>query len=192
LAAAVLAVIVVGTANAASTSADPKAMVLRLADLPAGFGVTGGHYVSNVRAARESDGVTVADYRRWGRVSGYERAFTRQAFAGLAQVESSASIYKSAHGAAESLHDSFRAAARPHDGLRFKRLSTGGPIGHESRFYTLRKKSGSITVDVYVVLWRYGTVRAGVTGGGVAGTVVPEQVMVQARKQQRHIKAALR
>jgi hypothetical protein len=193
LAAACVGLIVVGTAMASSTAANPRLMVLRLTDLPAGFAANRGHYVSNVESARTSRGTaSVADLRRWGRITGYETSFTRTALVGLIQVGSNATTYKSVRGAAASLHDTFRKALKPFNGYRFKRLSTGGPIGHESRLYMVRTKSGSTTIDLYLVAWRYFTVIASTQGAGVAGTVTPESVVALAKKQQRHIVAALR
>jgi hypothetical protein len=164
----------ISAATASPTSVDPKAMVLRLNDLPAGFGRDEGHYVSNVRAARESEGVSLADYIRWGRITGYEANFSRSAIVGLIKVASDANTYRSVRGARDSLHDSFRSATQPNKaGFKFRRLSTGGPIGHESRLYTFRTKSGGYTIDGYFVIWRYFAVRASVLGGGIAGTVRP-------------------
>jgi hypothetical protein len=193
LAAACVGLAVAGTAMASSTTANPRLMVLRLTDLPAGFGANGGHYTSNVRAAKESSGTaSVADFLRWGRITGYDNSFTRTALVGLIQVGSNASTYKSVRGAADSLHASFRQTLKPINGLRFKRLSTGGRIGHESRMYTVRSKSGGTTIGLYLVAWRYFTVKAVTTGGGVAGTVTPESIVALAKKQQRHIVQALR
>jgi hypothetical protein len=62
LMASVAAMGVAGAAGAGSShSADPKAMVLRLSDLPPGFGRTEGHYTSSVREAKEARGVSVRD-----------------------------------------------------------------------------------------------------------------------------------
>jgi hypothetical protein len=194
LAAAAVGALVVGVANAATVTANPRLMVLRLNDLPTGFAANGGHYVSNVRAARESKGTaSVADFLRWGRISGYDTSFTRTALVGLIQLDSNASTYKSTRGAADSLRASFRAIAQSSkSGYRFKRLSIGTTIGHESRLYTARMKAAGTTIDLYAVAWRYFTVKASTTGGGVAGTVTPETIVALAKKQQRHIQAALR
>lgn len=93
-------------------------------------------------------------------------------------------------------HDSFReqvaAATGPNDkGLVFKRLPTGGAIGHESRLYVARTTSGGVTVDVYAVVWRYSSVTAAIIGAGIAPTVDAHVVVDLARKQQRHILAAV-
>jgi hypothetical protein len=193
LAAACVGLMVVGTAAASSTAANPRLMVLRLTDLPAGFAANGGHYSGNVRAAKDSNGAaSVAAFLRWGRITGYDNSFTRTALLGLIQVESSASTYKSVRGAADSLHASYRQALKPINGVRYTRLSTGGPIGHESRMYTGRTKSGGTSLVVYLIAWRYFTVKAATIGAGVAGTVTPETIVALARKQQRHIVQALR
>ena len=55
LIAAVVLPLLAGAGTAADTAtADPKALVLQLADLPTGFEFKSGNYVSNAQAARES------------------------------------------------------------------------------------------------------------------------------------------
>ena len=167
-------------------------MVLRLNDLPVGFGQDSGHYSGNVAAAKE--GGSLADFIRWGRINGYESVFGRRAIVGLIKVSSASNTYKSARGARESLHASYRAALKPQAaGLKFTRLSTGGRIGHESRLYSLTGfKEGGLTGIGYIVQWRYRTVKASVIGAGIDGTVNAQAVVNLARKQQRRIEAALR
>ena len=62
---------------------DTKQMVLRLADVPAGFSLAKGYYADNARAAKESDNVSLADYTRWGRITGYEADFSRDGLTGI-------------------------------------------------------------------------------------------------------------
>jgi hypothetical protein len=172
-------------------SPDPKEMVLQLGDLPAGFGKESGKYVSNVQVARKQD-VSIAELRRWGRVIGYDVVFGKKRLVGLSQVDSSANTYETPGGAHDSFREQVAAATGPNDrGLVFKRLSTGGAIGHESRLYVARTKSGGVTVDVYAVVWRYSRVTAAVIGAGIAATVDAHVVVDLARKQQRHILAAV-
>src|SRR5262245_38686170 len=78
-----LGAVVASSANAARTQRpDTKAMVLALSDLPAGFSQTDGYYATDARAAAESSSVSVADYRRWGRLTGYDATFTRDSATG--------------------------------------------------------------------------------------------------------------
>jgi hypothetical protein len=171
-------VFAVGQAGAAKSSDDPKAMVLKLIDLPVGFGLENRHYVSNAKAAKEaSGGASLAEYIKWGRISGYEANFAREALLGLIRVVSEANTYRSVGGARDSLHASFRAAAtRRFEGYKFKRLSTGGRIGHEARLYSATVRRGGIRLAVFAVVWRYFKVKASVVGVGVAGTVTPTQL----------------
>jgi hypothetical protein len=62
---------------------DTKQMVLRLVDVPAGFSLAKGYYADNARAAKESDNVSLADYTRWGRITGYEADFSRDGLTGI-------------------------------------------------------------------------------------------------------------
>jgi hypothetical protein len=99
LSASVLAVsLAADEARAATRDADPKAMVLRLSDMPVGFSLDKGSHISNLEAARESQ-VSLAQYRRWGRVSGYQAEYSRGALVGLIDVTSAASTYKTPTGA---------------------------------------------------------------------------------------------
>lgn len=86
----------VGTspASAVGKTPDPKQIVLRLADLPVGFALTKGYYADNARGAAESASVTPADYMRWGRITGYEADFSREALIGIISLTSSGSTYR--------------------------------------------------------------------------------------------------
>ena len=85
LAVAALAALVATGPTSATPAQQPdtKQMVLRLADLPAGFSLTKGYYADNARAAKESDNVSLADYTRWGRITGYEADFSRDGLTGI-------------------------------------------------------------------------------------------------------------
>jgi hypothetical protein len=179
----------VGASEVTRRSPDPKEMVLRPGDLPAGFGNESAEYVSNLQVARERD-VTLGQLKRWGRLSGYDVVFGKRGLVGLLQIDSSANTYETPRGARASLRGQFAAATGPNGkGLVFKRLSTGGAIGHEARLYRATTKNGGVTVDVYAVVWRYSTVTAAIIAGAIAGTADPEAVVALARKQQRYIAA---
>ncbi len=188
----VLAGLLVSTSSAATT--DPKKMVLTLADLPAGFALAKGYYADNARAAKESKNQTVADFTRWGRTNGYEADFKRSAITGILEIDSSASTYKTAKGAADSTHDSYAAGEKPQllDGKKvaFKRVSTGARIGHEARMYSLDVKSQGLSVTFYAVVWRYGTVKSALLVGGLTGTVDAAVAVKLAQKQQARIASA--
>jgi hypothetical protein len=163
-------------------------MVVRLVDLPAGFGRESGTYVSNAQSAKASATPSLSVLIRWGRINGYDAKYSRSGIIGLITVESVSSTYKSSSGAAVSLHDSFHAAATA--SVKFKPLSTGGPIGSESRLYTATVPVGGVTVITYAVLWRYRTVKATLLAAGV-GLVNIDSMVDLAQTQQRYIEAAL-
>ena len=96
--------LVAGLAASAALAAPPdtKQMVLRLADLPSGFSLDKGYYADNARAVKESDDASLADYVRWGRVTGYDAEFSRDAIAGIVSLDSAASADKTTKGAAAS------------------------------------------------------------------------------------------
>jgi hypothetical protein len=48
-----------------------------------------------------------------------------------------------------------------------------------------------VTFTFVAVVWRYGTVKATLIGGGVAGTIDPSEVVELARKQQARMRARL-
>jgi hypothetical protein len=177
--------------GAVARPADPKLMVLRLNDLPVGFGRTSGHYASNIRAGKEgAPDVTAADYRRWGRITGYEAEYQKSALVGLLDVDSAASTYRSEAGAGQSLHATYRAAERSKK-PKFVRLSMGRTIGNDSRLYSATVKQSGLTAIAYSIAWRWKTVKASVMGIGIAGTVQPETVIALARTEQRHIRAVV-
>jgi len=183
--------------TALAATADTKRMVLGLSDLPAGFTVEKGRYVDNRAAARQttnqSQAKSLADYKRWGRIMGYERNFEREGLVGALQVESNASVYKTAKGATESTRESFSVATKPNvAGWVFKPVSAGGAIGHEARVYSTSVKQGGLDLTVVVVIWRYRTVKASIFAGGFKGTVDAAEIASLARKQQAKIEAAIR
>jgi hypothetical protein len=195
---AVLALLLLGGLTASATAAraqapDAKAMVLALSDLPAGFSQEAGYYADNARIAAESSSVSPAEYARWGRLSGYEARFTRAGNGGLVRIESVASTYRSIGGARDSLHASFRVATGPNEkGWVFKLASIQAPLGDEARLYTTKMTtSGGTHAVLYVLFWRYRTVKAFLYGGGRQGTVSAESVIALAQTQERKIEAAL-
>jgi hypothetical protein len=185
-----------GTLVSASSAAAPdtKKMVLTLADLPAGFSLDKGYYASNARAAKESANTPLAQFIRWGRINGYEADFSRSSSSGILQITSRTSTYKTAKGATDSTHESFKAEGTKQKMMGqtvvFKRISTGARIGHEARMYAVEVKSEGISVIAYGLIWRYQTVKAAVLVAGISGTVDAADVVKLAQKQQARIAAA--
>jgi len=185
------------TASAAlAAPPDTKQMVLRLTDLPAGFSLNKGYYADNARADKDSDSVSFADYVRWGRVTGYHADFSREALAGILNLTSGASTYKTTAGATASTRASYAAAGKTTriygKPTSFKRVSTGTRLGHEAQMFTTKVTSEGITVSVYILVWRYRTVKASLLVGGLAGTLDAAEVVRLAQKQQTRIAAAFR
>jgi hypothetical protein len=113
----VVALAVVAVCASAATAVDrqdaTRAMVLQLGDLPAGFGVDERRQVDNATAAREAEYEDLADFKRWGRLSGYEATFTREGLTDLLQVVSAASMYRTVRGARDSLRRRSRTQPSP-------------------------------------------------------------------------------
>ena len=182
------------SASPASTP-DTKAMVLKLSDLPAGFVLDKGHYADNARAAKESE-TALADFTRWGRITGYEADFSREALTGILKVTSASSTYKTAKGAADSTRDSYAQTTKPHrfngQPVTFKQVSTGAKIGHEARMYSTSLKANGFNFTFYAILWRYGTVKASLLVGGLRGTFDAATAVKMAKRQQARMVEALR
>lgn len=189
LAASVTLVFVAGASGATATP-NPKRMVLQLSDVPSGFSLVRGRYVSNAQAAKET--TVKKDYAKLGRINGYESEFARHGvpLVGILQVTSAASNYKTAAGAHASIRISEVAALRSTP--RFRRLSVGTALGDEARLLAVTKRQGGVSVDVYALVWRSGKVYASIFAGALAGTGNPAQVVALGKKQQRRIIQAVR
>jgi hypothetical protein len=196
---AVLAAVALLATTASTTAAtaqqpDTKQLVLRLADLPAGFSLTKSYYADNARAGAEST-MTAATYARLGRINGYEADFAREALTGILSVHSQASTYTTAAGATASTHRSFAASDKRQvlDGtpLVWRQVSTGAKLGHEARMYATTVTQQRMTAVVYIAIWRYRTVKAGLTAAGILGTVDAAQVVRLALRQQARIANAV-
>jgi hypothetical protein len=168
----------------AAVAADPKAMVLRPADVPVDFRQTKVRYVSNAQASREA--AVRKNFVRLGRIQGYEATYEKQARRGILLVLSRASTYRTAAGARQSMSLDVAAAEKSRS-VRFRRVPLAPTVGDESRLYRATVKQGRTTVDVYTLSWRSGRVYAAVIGSGVAGTGKPWFVVKLARRQQARI-----
>ena len=186
---ALIAAIVLAAATHAA-NADPKPMVLTLTDLPQGFAVDKAYSADTKRAAKESAVPELADFVKWGRVTGFDRDFARNATTGILFVSSDASTYTKSAGAAASLHDSFQIDGRTEtfngSPVTFRRVPMGH-VGNEARMFTTRVVTQGVPAVFYGVIWRSGSVVASVLIGGVEGSVKPAQAEQLARKQQGRI-----
>lgn len=184
LVAALVVFVTAGAATPARTPSDPKSLVLRQSDLPAGFQRVSGRYVSNAQANRESQ--VKKDYARLGRLRGYEATFEKRGARGILFVSAAASTYKTAAGAHESFTITEKAVAASR-APRFRRLSLTARIGDEARLYKTTATESGVKFDVFSLAWRSGEVLSVVLGSAVAGTAKPSAVVALAQRQQARI-----
>jgi hypothetical protein len=168
---------VVPTAVGATNSTkDPRLLVLRPTDVPAGFRRYDGRYIPNA-LARRSFGYTV------GRVNGYAVTFVNGKVAkAIANVTSIADVYRDSRHA----HAAFLALTRSEARVRARPLVLGAPIGYEARLYTQRLGD----YVVYTLGWRYRAVRGTLALATRDGAMKASAVVALARKQQAHMRAA--
>jgi len=177
-----------GTASAAHP--DPKKMALELAEMPIGFAAgPGTGYQSITTLAQEDASVTLAQLKAWGYVTGYQADFSTGASpgggsGGATQIDSSASVYGSASGAEKSLASSVAACRKS----PYRELPVGTKIGDEVHLCSVTEKSGNVTVQVYVVLWRRGRFEGAVLTGGAKGGTSATQAVKLAEVQDKRMK----
>jgi hypothetical protein len=161
----------------AAAQVDPSELVLRQADVPAGFRLDRDDTGVRTNEAEAGDEPRFrALFRRWGRVTGYEAEFDRAS----AAISSRADLFGSPAGAAAllSFWDREIRKERPSG---FRRRSIG--LGEGGFVYRGRSQRPFVAV-----VWRHGRVF-----GGVAVFGLPETVALRlARTQARRIVAALR
>jgi hypothetical protein len=194
LLAAVVAALAAAAAPAAGAGTQPapagpdtRTMVLRLSDLPQGFGRAEGVYVTNSDLDKLSGN---KDYEKLGRLGGYRATYRRFGIAGILGVDAFASIYRSSTGAHDSYAQSL-AGALQDGGPTFRWLPLKPRLGSETRVYLVTEKQSGMRVDYYTIAWRHGRVFAEVIGGGVSGRITLAQVVALARKQEARIVEAL-
>ena len=182
-----IALAVVTTAHAA---ADPKAMRLRVADLPVGFAVEKERYMPNAVSAKE-DGRPVSLLLRWGRINGYEIEFSRTQLVGAAVVSSTLSVYRTPAGAHSSMLDTYARMTKPYKGVTWRRASLGGTrLGHEARMFVATLKQNGTEYALHGIVWRYRNVKVGVLVAGLVLTDSAETVRI-GRRQQARIQAVV-
>jgi hypothetical protein len=178
--AAIAALALVGTV--AASGAGLQQMVLSLGDLPAGFALDYSHAMTRAQVA------TQQDYVAPGFVAAWESQFTRSEGVSSAVIRSSVSRYKTTQQAHASIAHTWSQATKMKQGMKVARVSTGTPLGHEARMFRGDDNSGAI---VYVVVWRYGSLKAGVMFGGSPLVVTARQTVQLAQRQQAHMRRAV-
>jgi hypothetical protein len=186
LAGPVLCALVVAAAAAAAR--DPQAMVLRRSDIPSGFSVQSQGYESVRRAAAGSP-FTVAQYEAWGYLRYYEVDYElagagTKVLTGPLEIASSASVYKTAAGAAASFAAS-RAQCPKHGRL----FSTTARIGDGSFGCEYATSKSGVPVVAYVLTWHRGPVKAGIVVDGLRTAVSATRAVGLARLEDARIRA---
>ena len=182
---ALLAVLTLVGTSAAAARPDPRTLVLRLRDLPSGFGVqTTTNYT--IQGAASDGGVTVAQLRAWGYVAAYEADFTRvvqvsKTARGVFGVYSFASTFASPDGA----HSRW---ARSTSCRHYNVLALAKKIGDATRFCSGTATVASRVVQVYVVIWTHKNAFETLLAYGNKGRVAPAQVLALAKLQDARMR----
>jgi hypothetical protein len=173
---ALLATFAVSTTALAAT-VDPRVLVIRTADVPAGFRleVRSSGVRTNEQEGKEFPGAGRL-FRRWGRVTGYQMIFER----GESTIEARADVFRSSSGPREMLRWADRQVRLA--GIRGARRSDAR-VGTEGFVVAV----GSPPSEAYVY-WRHGVVWSALGGRGLTKA----RALALARLQQRRIDAALR
>jgi hypothetical protein len=175
----------VGT-SAAARRPDPKTLVLRLQDLPAGFGVqTTTNYT--IQGAASDGGVSVAQLRRWGYVAAYEADFARvaqvpQTAPGVFGVYSFASTFASPSGARSQW------ARRAQGCEHHKALALSARIGDATRLCSGTTTVASRVVQAYFVIWTHKNAFESLVAYGNRGRVAPTQALALAKLQDARMR----
>jgi hypothetical protein len=152
-----------------------------------------GERVDNVAAARSGPPGFAAKLARWGRVDGYQVDFTRRASLatlqdGPLEVESSASVYSSTSGARAA----FTYARQHLVPTGYVPLALGFAVGEQARQWVRQAASGLGAMLQYLLIWRERTIDASIIVTGRIGVVSAADLAALARRQESHIRAALR
>jgi hypothetical protein len=181
---ATLAVLSVVGTSAAAAGPGPKTLVLRLQDLPSGFGVqTTTNYT--IQGAAGDGGVTVAQLRRWGYVAAYEADFARtvevpKTASGVFGVYSFASTFASRTGARSRWAQ--RAKTCRHQ------LALTTKIGDTARFCSAITTVASRVVTAYSVIWTHNNAFETLVAYGNKGRVAPSEALALAKLQDARVR----
>jgi len=175
---------------AAERSPRPSAIVLRRLDVGRAYSGR-GMPVSNGDAARGEPAGFAGKLTRWGRIDGYEIDFTRTLSAaglqvGPLQVNSSATVYRTARGASAAIAYANRHLAG------YVPLALGFEVGRQARQWVRQGASGVGAVLQYVVSWREQTVDASIVLTGRVGVVSAADIAPLALRQDARILRALK
>ncbi len=180
------------TSSRQAAGPDPKALVLGLHDLPAGFvRVSDSGTVDNARAAAGGPPGQVGRLVGWGRLTGYQAHLARYRPGGPDQgpldIHSVASVYRDAKGAAAALAYTSRHLVPR--GL--SPIALAVRMGARAHEYVGQIPFRGVPGLLYVLIWREGRVFAGITVTGAVGDVSAADVAAVAERQEARIVAQL-
>ena len=190
LSAVALVALVVAIPGVSATNANPKAMVLTLRDIPAGFKWDRGSGFRSSRtvASENWNSATIDQYQAWGFVNAYEASFSRNnslhditSAGGASEITSSATTYLAAAGAEAAFASSAKKCriAPSHE------LPVGAKIGNEAHLCSIH---AIFTAQVYLVMWRHGSFTAAVAVKGLSGAISPDQAVRLALQQDKRMR----
>jgi hypothetical protein len=169
-----------GRASSTSQAPDPKAMVLRLGDLPAsGFAKRPSSGYVTTAKAQATEARKGENFAALGRSNGYEESFVGATQGGQVTVASSATVFSTVGGAHRALGFIERDGADPN---RYRQLAAVR-VGAEARLYQVLG-----VAFTYEIAWRSGSVLSTVV---VAGAQASDAVSLGLH-QQRRVAAATR
>jgi hypothetical protein len=154
-----------GAAAHPTTAIAPKNVVLRLADLPAGFKVSKANGVTNSDMAIKTR-LKKKAFDSHGRITGFEENFDHAtARSGAITVSSNAYVYRTSAGA----HWDYTQALKAD--LKAAKRTTAPRVGDESTGMVLPVKSGKRSLTFYLIVFHRNRVDATVVVGGFTGSV---------------------
>lgn len=169
-----------------------RTLVLARPDVPDGFVVnaTQSGPVSNEEVARGRAEGYVGRLEEWGRVEGHSTQFARDdvvlgPLAGAETIDSVASVYEDADGAAESFASGVR--EYPRSGF----VAAGMiELGDEGRAFRTTATLAGRKVEYIVLTWRRGRVIANVVSAGRPGRIKLPALQALGERQDRRIARA--
>ena len=168
-------------------------MVLRPPDLrgslAAGFALKDAGYESNAQASQKGPGPTLAQFKRWGRVNGYQAVFEAKSSATYERLVSGVDIFRGTRGA-KSATQYVLAFIDKNAQPRWRPTATGGPIGDEAHAMVVSVQIGSDKRELMAVFWRYHGAFGHLAMSGPDKAVELRDLLRLARKQQARMKAA--
>ena len=159
-------------ATRAGAQADPKAVVLRRADLPSGFGSYSSY--QTIEEAALHGNSTVSQYRSFG----FERSYGSQLgkgpwYAPLYGISATTNVFRTQNGAERSLTQKLRfIRSRQQSDPRYRhRFSLSERIGDKAYLYGsvgfVRYGSGALRRErFYVLSWRHGNLESSLVAQG--------------------------